>query len=293
MKTYIASIIPKINKFSRKLDDVALLTEKHWIVIDELSNSKYVYIFRNNSELLISRNGLVEKGKWEYLGNNSILIENNDGVFLFRHGFFDSNILALKIDGKEEYAFLINETLFDKYLNSIEAILKFLKNEYLDLVPNYQKNNFPYNQEIEYRTNEEEIVFDKDLNIVKNENRKYGFMNKNKILIIDYLYDSVNDFHEGAAVVVKTTNYRDYYGFVNETGKEIVKPKYEFAENFNEGLALVRLNRKFGFINNNGDIVIKIIFDDADSFKNGKAKVKMDSRTFYIDKEGVEILNSP
>jgi hypothetical protein len=27
----------------------------------------------------------------------------------FRHSFFDSNVLALKVDGTDEYAFLVNE----------------------------------------------------------------------------------------------------------------------------------------------------------------------------------------
>src|SRR5690554_7964206 len=109
MKTYFANIIPKIKRYSEKLDNLTLLTNQHWVVIDELQNSKFVYIFRNNQELLISQNGIVEKAKWEYLGNNSLLIERNSGSFLFRHGFFDSNVLALKIDGRDEYAFLVYE----------------------------------------------------------------------------------------------------------------------------------------------------------------------------------------
>jgi len=64
MKTYLADIIPKIKGFSQKLDNLTMLTNQHWVVIDELQNSKLVYIFRNNFELLISNNGKVEKGKW-------------------------------------------------------------------------------------------------------------------------------------------------------------------------------------------------------------------------------------
>src|SRR5690625_6646212 len=75
MKTYLADIIPKIKRHSEKLDNLTLLTNQHWVVLDELKNSKFVYIFRSNYELLISQNGKVEKGKWEYLGNNSLLIE--------------------------------------------------------------------------------------------------------------------------------------------------------------------------------------------------------------------------
>ncbi len=133
MQTYIADIIPKLQKFSKKLDDLTLLTNQHWVVLDELTKAKNVYIFRSNNELLISSNGKVEKGKWEYLGNNSLLIDRKEESFLFKHGFFDENVMALKIDGKEEYALLVNENRFDGELNSKDRVLQFLSSRYLTL----------------------------------------------------------------------------------------------------------------------------------------------------------------
>ncbi len=131
MITFIADLIPKLQKYSQKLDNLTLLTNQHWVIVDEIANSKTVYIFRPNNELLISKNGKVDKAKWEYLGNSTLLIDLKDGSFLFRHGFFDENVLALKIDGKNEYAFLVNETRYDKELNSSEAVLEFLQKTYL------------------------------------------------------------------------------------------------------------------------------------------------------------------
>jgi len=132
VRTYISDIIPRIQKFSQKLDNLTLLTNQHWVVIDEIDNNKNVYIFRQNNELLISQNGKVEKAKWEYLGNNSILIDRNSESYLFKHGFFDENILALKIDSKDEYVFLVNETKFEVELNSSYAVFDFLKKKYID-----------------------------------------------------------------------------------------------------------------------------------------------------------------
>ena len=132
MQTYISDIIPKIQRFSQKLDNLTLLTNQHWVVIDEIDNSKNVYIFRQNNELLISQNGKVEKAKWEYLGNNSLLIDKKDNSYLFKHGFFDENILALKIDNQNEYAFLINENRFDGELNSLEKVIQFLTKKYIE-----------------------------------------------------------------------------------------------------------------------------------------------------------------
>jgi predicted Zn-ribbon and HTH transcriptional regulator len=93
--------------------------------------TKRVYIFRTNNQLLISENGIVEKGTWEYLGNQSLLIDTCEGSYLLKHGFFDQNIIALKLDSTNNYAFFVNENKFDKELNSIEDVFKFLTIKYL------------------------------------------------------------------------------------------------------------------------------------------------------------------
>ena len=131
MKTYISDIIPKIQRYSKQLDNLTLLINQHWVVIDDVNKTKIVYIFRQNNELLISQNGKVEKAKWEYLDHNSLLIDKKDESYLFKQGFFDENVLALKIDGTEEYAFLVNETKYDKELNTLAAIVGFLNEKYI------------------------------------------------------------------------------------------------------------------------------------------------------------------
>ena len=132
MKTYFSNLIPRIQSFSEKLDNLAYLTNKHWVVIDDIDSVKCVYIFRPNNELLISRDGKVEKAKWEYLGHNSLLIDVKNESYLFKHGFFDDNILALKIDSKDEYAFLVNESKFDTELNTLTRVDAFLNAKYID-----------------------------------------------------------------------------------------------------------------------------------------------------------------
>lgn len=131
MRTFIADIIPQIQRFSQKLDNLTLLTNQHWVSIDNIVNSKTVFIFRNNNQLLISKDGLVEKATWEYLGNNSLLIDKSDTTHLFKHGFFDQNILALKVDSKNEYALFINENKYNGDINSVEKVIDFLHQKYV------------------------------------------------------------------------------------------------------------------------------------------------------------------
>jgi len=131
MKTFLLDIFPKIKQYSLKLDDITFLTNQHWVAIDNIVNNKAVYIFRSNNELLVSNNGKIEKGRWEYLGNKSLLIDRGNDSYLFKHDFMDENIMALKVDSSEEYAVFVNENKYDGELNSVQRIGDFLNKKYL------------------------------------------------------------------------------------------------------------------------------------------------------------------
>jgi len=130
MKTYILDIIPRIKKFSKKLNDLTTLADKHWVILDDDTNLKSVYIFRKNGVLLISINGEIQKGKWEYLDENSIMIDIKDKSYLFRQGFFNNTVLALMLDGKNEFCLMIDEVKFEESLNSLATVQSFLESEY-------------------------------------------------------------------------------------------------------------------------------------------------------------------
>lgn len=98
MLYYLIDIIPKIQAFSKKLDDNSLLTNQHWVSVNEIENIKTVFIFRPDAQLLISENGKIERAKWEYIGSNSLIIDRQFESYLFKHGFLDESVLALKID---------------------------------------------------------------------------------------------------------------------------------------------------------------------------------------------------
>lgn len=110
------------------------------VSIDGTLNDKTVYIFRENKELIISFNGKVEKAKWDYLGNQSILIDKGSESFLFKHGFYDTEVLALRMDSSEKYAVFVNENLYDEALNSIETVNDFLNGKYINSKTRYLKD---------------------------------------------------------------------------------------------------------------------------------------------------------
>ena len=48
MKTFLSDIFPRIQRFSKDLDILTLLTNQHWVSIDDTESNKIVYIFRTN-----------------------------------------------------------------------------------------------------------------------------------------------------------------------------------------------------------------------------------------------------
>lgn len=125
MKIYIQDIVNRLAQFSEKLDNTTLFIEKPWVLID--SNSDYhKYIFKRNGELVMSLNGQVQVGKWEYLSAaKSILIDRIKDKVLLNQSFFDSAVMVLKIDGSNNQLFVLaNETIIPdldvkKYLQSL------------------------------------------------------------------------------------------------------------------------------------------------------------------------------
>ena len=127
MRTYLLNMIPKLQQFSEKLDNTVLLTRQHWVVIDDETGIKVGYIFRPGGDLLITQGGRVHKAKWEYLGNQSLLVDKGEESYLFKHGFFSENFLALKVDSTNEYALLVTEKEYDSGIRTSKDVQRALE----------------------------------------------------------------------------------------------------------------------------------------------------------------------
>ena len=76
MIDYIKSLLPRLQQYSKSLNDTAIFAEVPWIFIDD-EGVPVTYIFRRNFDLLVSKRGEVTTGRWEYLSvMQSLLIEH-------------------------------------------------------------------------------------------------------------------------------------------------------------------------------------------------------------------------
>ncbi len=109
MLDYITSLLPRLQQFSKGLNDTAIFADVPWVFIDG-DGDRVTYIFRRNNELLVSKQGEVTTGHWEYLAAmQSLLIEHGNRKRMYNQGFVDNVVMALRKDGTEELFLLANQ----------------------------------------------------------------------------------------------------------------------------------------------------------------------------------------
>lgn len=131
MKTYILSALDRIKQYSKTLDAKAILYNKNWEVFND-SGEKEVLIFRPKNELLIVRQGIVQRSKWELLPMGALLIETDTTTYLFNAAFVDNNFLAMQLDGTDECMLMIESNCLKQLtLDSIDKINEYLRITYI------------------------------------------------------------------------------------------------------------------------------------------------------------------
>jgi hypothetical protein len=108
MLDHLKSILPRVQQYSKHLDDTASFADIPWTFFDT-EGEKVTYIFRRNQDLLVSKKGDVLTGKWEYLPiMQSLLIEYDGKKSLYNQGFLDKAVMILRKDSTDELFPMIN-----------------------------------------------------------------------------------------------------------------------------------------------------------------------------------------
>jgi hypothetical protein len=132
MKIYLNNTLKLLQNYSRTLDKTSILINKPWTLIDE-NFELQKFIFKKNNELLLSKNGQVNIGKWEYYAEaKSLLIDRGFDKILCNEEFIDDGVLILKIDGNQDkYFILANENLIPDL--NVTKYLKEFRNKKLNI----------------------------------------------------------------------------------------------------------------------------------------------------------------
>ena len=169
-------------------------------------------------------------------------------------------------------------------------------------------------------TNTDSAKLSNSLFIVK-KNGKYGYINRDGKVVIDFQFDAARDFSEGMAGICVgpckffSDNPRDdfsldqtfqgLYGFIDTQGKLVINPRFTVVGQFSHGLAAAATGElkmkgsaalKLGYIDRTGAFVIPPQFQTAGGFdEGGFACVSImtgpESRYGFIDANGKFVIN--
>ncbi|MEC5172730.1 WG repeat-containing protein [Chryseobacterium nepalense] len=143
--------------------------------------------------------------------------------------------------------------------------------------PDFSENNISY-KEVDAETGWLRIH-------LKNPS-KWGYINKDRLVVIPFEYDFLNPFKDGLAYAEN-----DHKKFFITSGNLKLKGDYDEVRIFSEGLAAVRKNNKWGFIDNRGSLIIPMQYNAVDYFRvSGLCKVTRNGKSGFIDKQGKEVI---
>ncbi|CAN0600852.1 unnamed protein product, partial [Ectocarpus sp. 12 AP-2014] len=126
----INSNLVKAKKYTQRKISKSYLTETTWTLVTEIDNIQY--IFRDNNNLLISKNGLVEKLSYDLIvDNNSILISDSEVTYLYNIVLIQDEFLFLNKVSEQTILRFANQTKF-KDLMKTEFLKKVneIENDY-------------------------------------------------------------------------------------------------------------------------------------------------------------------
>lgn len=121
---------------------------------------------------------------------------------------------------------------------------------------------------------------------------KYGYINTNGDLVVPFIYYNAVDFNEGVAHVFKDGHPRKnrFKGFIDKTGEQVIKCKYEGSGTFVNGLYKVINGDKYSYINLKGKLISPFIYEKAYDFSEGLATVKLNDKYGFIDEKGKMVI---
>ena len=207
MKTYLQNIVKELKAYSQSLDKQSIIINKPWALIDsDLGVQKL--IFKKNNELILSKDGQVTEGKWEYFAEaKCLLIDRGTDKILCNETYIDDSILVLKVDGKNDnFIVLANENNIPN-LDAYEYLERLYQKNYGVLITSLNDNRNLYirpeegsDKVLGARVKLENSNTPDGEYITKNE--KYKYIVENNV-ITSVIHIKVHKLNDGSRLIVE------------------------------------------------------------------------------------------
>ena len=179
---------------------------------NKITNGNYNYIgYLSNNYYIASRQneklGVIDQNENVKLEMKYDTIRKIDGTNLVEADIQSTNAIEIYNNNLEKIAEMNNATLTVK--NNYIKLSSSEETKYFDLDGNEKQNT---------------EIFPENTIFAKSQNGKWGFVDKNGQVIIDYQYDEVTEQNEYGFAGIKKDGK---WGIVDKNGKIIVEPIYE------------------------------------------------------------------
>lgn len=130
-------------------------------------------------------------------------------------------------------------------------------------------------------------IFNEGYARVRNAAEKFGFIDKNNNLVVDYTYELAGYFVNGLSWAISGGKM----GYIRPDGSVAIPFSFDWGGSFWEDLAYVKSGGMYGFIDKTGAYAVDLLYTDAEDFSEGLAAVEKDNDLWgYIDYSGNTIL---
>ena len=129
MLEYIKNILPRLQKLSKRIDEIENFVGKEWILIDDNGNNQS-YEFLRDGRLVITsvtgQNTMQETflGHWELLESERLLISRPQGNLTLRQGFLGKGFLILQLSGTTNVPFCCYDPKVIPNIKQLEIYLE-------------------------------------------------------------------------------------------------------------------------------------------------------------------------
>ncbi len=215
MKIFLQNTVKGLQNFSKSLNKNSILVDKPWALIDSDFEIQKL-IFKKNKELIMSKDGQVIMGKWDYLPEaRSLLIDRGRDTILCNEGFIDEAVMILKMDGTNNNFFILaNENIIpdlDAYTylkklryRKLKIVARKLANgKTLEIIPEDDYSDPEVGNSVTIDTEE---ILD---GTYRSENQRVKYLIKNSI-IISILYEVTYKTKNGCDIMVEQKDQYSY-----------------------------------------------------------------------------------
>ncbi|MFZ4402332.1 MAG: hypothetical protein ACOYO1_20060 [Bacteroidales bacterium] len=215
MKEYLQHLVTELKNFSKTLDKTSILVDKPWALIDSDFEMQKL-IFKKDKQLIMSKDGQVTMGAWDYLPEaKSLLIDRGVDKILCNECFIDEGVMILKMDGLNTNFFIMaNENIVPdldvyNYLKQLRYVklnihtCKLADGKYLEFV---HRNEIADHHIGDQVTIESQAVEDGSYKTIE---PNFKFIIKNSI-IIAFIHEVFFKTKDGLEIMIEQRNQYEY-----------------------------------------------------------------------------------